>query len=76
MKLSIKRINISEMDYVEPKKIMSPHSGNWSIPKIKVRDYGDEVITEAWWYCPDTGIFITKGVVKREPKENPGKPTL
>ena len=58
------------MDIVEPKKIQSPWTGSWSQPKIKVRDYGDEIVTEAWWYCPDLGKFITKGVVKREPKSD------
>ena len=56
------------MDVVQPKKIASPWTGSWSTPEIKVRDYGDEIVTEAWWYCPDSGQFITKGVVKREPK--------
>jgi len=56
------------MDYVEAKKIRSPYTGDWVAPRLKVLDYADEVVTEAWWYCPDSGQFITKGVVKREPK--------
>ena len=64
------------MDNVQVKKIASPWSGEVSIPKIKTRDYGDEIVTEAWWYCPTTGKFITKGVIDRKPKDNPGKPSL
>ena len=64
------------MENVEAKKIQSPWSGAWVTPKIKVRDYGDEIVTEAWWYCPDSGNFITKGVIKREAKDTPSKPSL
>ena len=65
------------MDNVTTKKVQSPWTGSWSTPKIKVRNYGTEIITEAWWYCPDTGQFITKGVVKRENNTAPGhKPSL
>lgn len=64
------------MDYVQPKKIASPYSGVPAAPKIFERDYGDRIVTEAWWYCPTTGQFITKGIVKEEIKENPSKPKL
>ena len=64
------------MDNVQPKKIISPWSGALSTPKVKVRDYGNEIVTEAWWYCPTTGKFITKGVIERQPKETPTKPSL
>ena len=56
------------MDYVTPKKILSPFSGEWSTPKFKELVYTDKVVTEAWWYCPASGKFITKGVVKVTPK--------
>ena len=57
------------MDYVQPKKIMSPWSGAPCTPKIKERDYGDYVLVEAWWYCPTTGKFIQKGIVEKRDKE-------
>lgn len=61
------------MDLVQPRKIASPYTGELVAPQLKVRDYGNEIITEAWWYCPATGQFIQKGVVKVEPKEKPSK---
>ena len=61
------------MDFVQPKKIMSPFSGEMSMPKIITRDWGDNIVTEAHWYCPRTGKFITKGTVKVEPKAVPEK---
>ena len=64
------------MDYVQPKKIPSPYSGVPSFPKIFERDYGDRIVTEAWWYCATTGQFITKGIVKEKLKEFPTKPKL
>ena len=55
------------MDNVTSKKVQSPWTGSWST----------EIITEAWWYCPDTGQFITKGIVKRVNSTIPGhKPSL
>ena len=45
-------------------------------PKLFERDYGDKIVTEAWWYCVTTGQFITKGIVKEEVKETPTKPKL
>ena len=56
------------MDFVTPKKIASPWSGSMSVPKIKVYTHKNEIVHEAWWYCPDSGKFITKGVIKIEPK--------
>ena len=64
------------MDYVQPKKIQSPFSGALSSPKIFDKDYGDRIVTEAWWYCPTTGHFITKGIVTEKVKEFPTKPKL
>lgn len=57
------------MDYVVLKKIESPFSGEMCIPKTKTLDYGDRIITEAWWYCPRTGKFVLKGIVSDEPKK-------
>ena len=56
---------------VQPKKIMSPFSGEFSTPKLRTLDYGDKIVTEAHWYCPRTGQFITKGTVSVEPKQAP-----
>jgi hypothetical protein len=64
------------MDYVQPKRIPSPYSGVPCEPKIFEKDYGDRIVTEAWWYCSTTGQFITKGVVKETIKENPTPPRL
>ncbi len=52
------------MDYVQPKKIMSPFSGEMCLPKLKNVDYGDKIVTECYWYCPRTGKFVTKGIVE------------
>ena len=58
------------MQNVTPKKIISPWTGSWCDPQIKVREQDGKVITEAWWYCPESGRFITKGVVKVEEKSS------
>lgn len=55
------------MDYVQPKKIMSPFSGEWSSPKLVEKKYNDRIVVEAFWYCPRTGKYITKGVVSVTP---------
>lgn len=51
---------------------MSPFCGEFSTPKLKTLIYGDKMITEAHWYCPRTGKFITKGTVKVEDRQYPG----
>lgn len=56
------------MDYVTPKKIVSPYSGEWCTPKIKEVEYNDRVVVEAHWYCPASGKFVTRGVVEVIPK--------
>lgn len=56
------------MDYVTAKKIVSPYSGEWVSPKLIVKEYNDRIDTEAHWYCPASGKFITRGLVKSEPK--------
>jgi len=58
------------MDFVTPKKIMSPYSGEFSTPKIVTRDYPDKVVVEAQWYCPASGKFITKGIVRIDQKRS------
>ena len=57
------------MDRVEPKKILSPWTGELCSPKLREFDHGDKIVVEAWWYCPATGEFITKGVVEERAKE-------
>lgn len=57
------------MDYVTPKQILSPFSGEFSKPKLREVDYGDRIVTEAHWYCPRTGQFITKGTVSIDMKD-------
>ena len=49
---------------VQPIQISSPFTGSPVRPVIKSLDYGDRVQEEAFWYCPDSGNFIQKGVVK------------
>ena len=55
------------MDYVQPKKIMSPFSGEWSTPRLIEKKYKDHTIVEAHWYCPLTGQYITRGIVSNTP---------
>lgn len=52
------------MQMVQPKIISSPFSGSPCKPRIKSYEQGNKIIEEAYWYCPDSGRFITKGVVK------------
>ena len=61
------------MDKVTPKKIASPWSGSWSSPKLRTIEIDGKVIVEAWWYCPDSGRFITKGIVSETLKESKKK---
>ena len=48
---------------VQPIQITSPYTGSPVRPTIKTLDYGDRTQEEAFWYCPDSGNFIQKGVV-------------
>mgnify|MGYP003646730323 FL=1 len=48
---------------VRPIQIASPFTGTPVRPKIKSLDYGDRIQEEAFWFCPDSGNFIQKGVV-------------
>tara|TARA_Y100000310_G_C20684897_1_gene818351 strand:- start:1052 stop:1240 length:189 start_codon:yes stop_codon:yes gene_type:complete len=57
------------MDFVTPKKIMSPFCGEWSTPKLREMEYKDRTVVEARWYCPKTGKYITKGIVSETFKE-------
>ena len=61
------------MDKVTPKKIMSPWTGSWSTPKLRTIETNDKIVVEAWWYCPESGKFITKGIVEERAKPKGGK---
>jgi hypothetical protein len=54
------------MDYVTPKQITSPISGQPVNPKIVTLQRGNKIITEAHWIDPASGQFIRKGIVKIE----------
>jgi hypothetical protein len=54
------------MDYVEPKKIISPISGLPVEPRIITNRIGNKIIKEAHWIDPSSGAFIRKGIVSIE----------
>jgi len=54
------------MDYVEPKKIISPISGLPVEPKIVINRHGNKIIKEAHWIDPASGAFIRKGLISVE----------
>jgi hypothetical protein len=58
------------MDYVEPKKIISPISGQPVEPRIVTVINGNKIIKEAHWIDPASGAFIRKGIVSIEDKKN------
>ena len=57
------------MNIVQNKTIASPFTGSPSKPRVKTYTQGNKIIEEAYWYCPDTGKFITKGVLSIKDKE-------
>jgi len=61
---NIKRIDrINNCMYVQPKKIVSPISGNIVIPKIITREVEGKIVSEAHYYDPNSGTFLHKGIV-------------
>jgi hypothetical protein len=54
------------MQFVQPKQITSPISGQPVTPKIVTVKNGKQTVTEAHWICPSSGQFIRKGIVKIE----------
>lgn len=60
---------MSNMPQVQPKIIASPYTGNPIRPQIRTRESDGKIYTEAYWYCPDSGRFVQKGVVKVEDKK-------
>lgn len=55
--------NINYRDRVEPRIINSPYDGSPVKPKLIKKQMNGMQITEAHWYCPNTGRFIRKGTV-------------
>lgn len=60
---------MNNIPLVEPKIISSPITGNPIRPQLRQRQSGKYIYTEAYWYCPDSGSFVKKGVVKVEEKK-------
>ena len=60
---------MNNIPLVEPKIITSPVTGNPIRPQLRQRQSGKHIYTEAYWYCPDSGVFVKKGVVKVEEKK-------
>jgi hypothetical protein len=57
------------MNFVRPIRITSPISGQSVQPKIVTLDDGKRVVKEAHWIDPASGVFIRKGIVSIEDKE-------
>jgi hypothetical protein len=60
---------MNNIPYVQPVIITSPFSGSPIRPQIRTRTTEGVVYTEAHWYCPDSGRFVKKGIVKVEKVE-------
>ena len=60
---------MNNIPLVQPKIIASPVTGNPVRPQIRTRESQGKIYTEAYWYCPDSGAFIQKGVVSVEDKK-------
>jgi hypothetical protein len=58
------------MNRVEPRIITSPISGQPSVPRIIERKIGTNMVKEAHWFDPSSGVFIRKGVVEITPIKN------
>lgn len=54
------------MDFVEPKRIISPISGQTVEPRIITVKNGNKIIKEAHWIDPASGAFLRKGIVSIE----------
>jgi hypothetical protein len=59
---------MNNIPLVQPVIITSPFSGSPIRPQIRTRESEGRVYTEAHWYCPDSGRFVRKGIVKIEQK--------
>lgn len=49
--------------FLQPKRIVSPISGNPVTPKIITREVDGKIVTEAHYYDPNSGTFLHKGIV-------------
>jgi len=58
---------MNNIPFVQPIIIQSPFSGSPMKPQIRTRETEGNIYTEAHWYCPDSGRFVRKGVVKIDP---------
>ena len=54
---------MNQIPYVQPKIITSTFSGSPMKPQIRTRESDGKIYTEAYWYCPDSGRFVQKGVI-------------
>jgi hypothetical protein len=54
---------MNQIPYVQPKIITSPFSGSPMKPQLRTRESDGKIYTEAYWYCPDSGRFVQKGIV-------------
>lgn len=57
------------MNFVTPRPIASPVSGELSRPRIMKFERQGKIYEEAHWYCPTSGQFIMKGVVSVTDKQ-------
>jgi hypothetical protein len=55
--------------FVQPKRIVSPISGNSVTPKIITREIDGKIVTEAHYYDPNSGVFLQKGIISIVDKE-------
>lgn len=51
------------MDFISPKPIVSPISGETVKPRLKTYIRGNQEIVEAEYIDPASGAFIRKGIV-------------
>ena len=61
---------MNQIPYVQPKIIASPFSGSPMKPQIRKRESDGQIYTEAYWYCPDSGRFVTKGIISIDKKKS------
>lgn len=57
---------MNNISMVQPVVISSPFSGSPIRPQIRTRVSEGKLYTEAHWYCPDSGRFVKKGIIKIE----------
>ena len=59
------------MNMVQLKNIASPVTGGLSRPRVRTYEKQGKIYEEAYWYCPDSGSFIMKGIVSITDKKQP-----